>query len=79
MLHGLNVQTGLDMETLFEAAGYIDGVLERKSGSKVTQAYFAKLKKKQAKEMAIKEAACPPTSGPDTGSKPIGTLTGMKA
>jgi hydroxymethylglutaryl-CoA lyase len=65
MLHGLNIQTGLDMETLFEAAGYIDGVLERKSGSKVTQAHVAKLKKKQARA-AIQEAACPPTSKPNT-------------
>ncbi len=77
MLHGLNIKTGLDMETLFSAAGYIDEVLQRKSGSKVTQAYFAKLNKArrvaEAKAEASKSAtsAIPnPSPNPNPNSNP---------
>ncbi len=81
MLHGLNIETGLDMEKLFEAAEYIDGVLLRKSGSKVTQAYFAKMakakKQAEAKAEAAKAQANKSAAGAGSGgegSKPAAQL-----
>jgi len=45
MLNGLGIDTGVDMTKLIEAANYIDTVLERRSGSKVTLATRGKVAK----------------------------------
>ena len=35
MLHGSNIETGVNMEKILEASKYIDSILNRKSTSKV--------------------------------------------
>ena len=42
LLHGLGIQTGIDLEALVDAAGFISGVLGRKPVSRVANALLAK-------------------------------------
>lgn len=42
MLHGLGVNTGIDMEKLIKAGQYISSVINKPTGSKVNNALFKK-------------------------------------
>jgi hydroxymethylglutaryl-CoA lyase len=46
MLHGLGIDTGIQLEKIIEAGMYIDQILERQSQSKVNRALAEKIKQK---------------------------------
>ena len=43
MLHGMGIETGVDMQKVIEASNYISSVLQKSPASKVTVAYNSKL------------------------------------
>ena len=42
MLHGMGIETGIDLDPLIDAGQYISDFLQRKSGSRVANAMLAK-------------------------------------
>jgi hydroxymethylglutaryl-CoA lyase len=57
MLNGLDIQTGVDMEKLLQAAQFICGQLGRPTASRAGRALTAQAVRRAAKEANSKEAA----------------------
>lgn len=43
MLHGMGIETGVDLTKVMEAGNYICGIINKPTGSKVNKALYKKL------------------------------------